>query len=61
MQSFAPGRIGKASGATLSAALYLFAKERSDMDTAFAIAVILLVLTVLIGLAARLAGKKLKK
>ena len=61
MQDFSPARLGRASGATLSAALYIFAKERADMDTAFAIAVILLVLTVLIGLASRLAGKKLKK
>lgn len=61
MQSFSPDRIGKASGATLSAALYIYAKERADLDVAFAIAAILLVLTVLINLAAGLAGKKLKK
>lgn len=61
MQNFSPAELGKASGATLSSALYIFAKERADMDTAFAIAVILLILTVLIDLASRLAGKKLKK
>ncbi len=61
MQDFSPAGLGKASGATLSAALYIFAKERADMDTAFAIAVILLALTVLIDLASHMAGKKLKK
>lgn len=61
MQDFSPGKIGKASGATLSAALYIYAKERADLDTAFAIAVILLVLTVVINLCAGLAGKKLRK
>lgn len=59
MQDFT--RPAQASGATLSAALYIYAKERSDLDTAFAIAVLLLVLTVLIDLAAKRAGKKLKK
>lgn len=61
MQDFSPGGIFKASGATLSSALYIFAKERADTDTAFAIAVLLLVLTALINFAASLAGKKLKK
>ncbi|MGM9619028.1 MAG: phosphate ABC transporter permease PstA [Oscillospiraceae bacterium] len=61
MQNFAPAMVGKASGATLSAALYIYAKERADMDTAFAIAVILLALTIVINLAAGLAGRKLKK
>ncbi len=61
MQNFSLGSIGKASGATLSSALYIYAKERADMDTAFAIAFVLLVLTVVIDLATSLAGKKLKK
>lgn len=61
MQSFAPGRIFRASGATLSAALYVYARERADLDTAFAIAVLLLFLTVCINLAAGFAGRKLKK
>ncbi len=61
MQSFSPDKIAKASGATLSAALYIYAKERADLDTAFAIAVILLALTIVINLCAGLAGKKLRK
>lgn len=61
MQDFSLGAISKASGATLSSALYIYAKERADLDTAFAIAVILLALTVVINFAAGLAGKKLKK
>ena len=51
----------KSSGATLTVALYVYAKERADFAVAFSIATILLVLTVLINLAASLAGKKLKR
>ena len=51
----------KSSGATLTVALYVYAKERADFTVAFSIATILLVLTVLINLAASLAGKKLKR
>lgn len=60
MQDFSPGNIAKASGATLSSALYIYAKERADMDTAFAIAVILLCITVIINIATAIAGKKTK-
>lgn len=58
MQSFAPGDILRASGATLSSALYIYAKERSDPDTAFAIAVILLILTMAINFAAERIGRR---
>lgn len=51
----------KSSGATLTVALYVYAKERADFAVAFSIATILLVLTILINLAASLAGKKLKR
>ena len=61
MQNFAPQNIAKASGATLSAALYIYAKERSDLDTAFAIAVLLLILTIALNLATGLVGKKLRQ
>lgn len=61
MQNFSPANIARASGATLSAALYIYAKERSDLDTAFAIAVLLLILTIAINLAAGYAGKRLKR
>ncbi len=44
-------------GATLSVALYVYAKMDGDFDTAFAIAAVLLVLTVLINLSAGLVSK----
>ena len=53
--------IMESSGATLTVALYVYAKERADFAVAFSIATILLVLTVLINLAAKLAGRKLRK
>ncbi len=49
------------SGATLTVQLYVFAKERAMMDPAFAVAVVLLVLTLAINLAAKAAGKKLRQ
>ena len=51
----------QSSGATLTVALYVFAKERAMMDPAFAVAVVLLVLSLVINLAAKLAGRKLKQ
>lgn len=62
MQDFSSiSNILKASGSTLTVALYVYAKERADFAVAFSIATILLILTVLINLAASLAGKKLRK
>ena len=49
------------AGTTLTVAMYKFAKERGQFDVAFAVAAILLILTLLINLAAQYAGKKLKK
>lgn len=49
------------SGATLTTMLYVYAKERSDFDLAFAVAVILMIVTLLINLTANLAAKRLKK
>ena len=49
------------AGTTLTVAMYKFAKGRGQFDVAFAIAAILLILTLLINLAAQYAGKKLKK
>ena len=49
------------SGASLTVALYVYAKERARFDVAFAVAAILMVLTLLINLAATLVGRKLKK
>lgn len=49
------------AGATLTVALYVYAKEQGRFDVAFAIAAILMVLTLLINLAAQFAGKFFKK
>ncbi len=49
------------ANATLTVSLYLYAKERGDFDTAFAIAAILLMLTFVINLSAKWAAKRLKK
>lgn len=51
----------RASGATLTVALYVYAKERADFDTAFAIAVLLLGLTLVLNGAARLAGRSIRQ
>lgn len=45
------------AGATLTVALYMYAKEQGEFDVAFAIAAILMILTVCINLAATAAGK----
>ncbi len=49
------------SGATLSVALYVYAKEQGEFDVAFAIAAILMALTLLIDLAVSLTGRYFKK
>ena len=49
------------SGATLSVALYVYAKEQGEFDVAFAIAAILMALALLINLAACLTGRYFKK
>lgn len=51
----------QASSATLTVALYVYAGERCETDVAFAIAVILMVLVLLINALAVLAGKKLRR
>ena len=48
-------------GATLSVALYVYAKEQGEFDVAFAIAAILMALALLINLAAMLTGRYFKK
>ena len=50
-----------ASSATLTVALYIYASEQGQIDTAFAIAVILLALTLLINFASAYAGRRLKR
>ena len=49
------------SGATLSVALYVYAKEQGEFDVAFAIAAILMALALLINLVATLTGRYFKK
>lgn len=49
------------AGSTLTVALYMYAKERGEFDVAFAIALILLVLTFIINMAAKLVAKKLRR
>lgn len=51
----------KSSGATLTVALYVYAKERGEFGVAFAIAAILMVLTVFINLCATLVGRYFKR
>ena len=54
--------LGLASpGATLTVALYAYAKEEGEFDVAFAIAAILMILTLLINLAAGIVGKQIQK
>ena len=48
-------------GATLTVALYVYAKEEGEFGVAFAIAAILMVLTLLINLSAALVGKYFAK
>lgn len=48
-------------GASLSVALYVYAKEYGEFEVAFAIASILLILTLLINLSATLVGKHYEK
>ena len=48
-------------GATLTVALYAYAKEEGEFEVAFAIAAILMILTLLINLAASLVGRQIQK
>lgn len=49
------------SGATLTVALYVYAKERGEFEVAFAIAAILMLLTLFINLMAAAVGRYFKK
>lgn len=51
----------QSSSATLTVALYVYASERGETGVAFAVAVLLLGLTLAINLAAALAGRRLKR
>ena len=49
------------SGATLTVALYVYAKEQGEFEVAFAIAAILLILTLIINMIADFIGRYFKK
>lgn len=49
------------AGSTMTVALYVYAKEQGEFDIAFAIAAILMILTVLINLLALCVERKFKK
>lgn len=49
------------SGATLTVALYVYAKEQGEFEIAFAIGAILMILTFIINMVADLTGKYFKK
>ncbi|MEG0765361.1 MAG: phosphate ABC transporter permease PstA [Pseudoflavonifractor sp.] len=51
----------QSTGGTLTVALYFYAKEQGEFDVAFAIAAILMLLTLVINFAAKALGKALKK
>lgn len=51
----------RSPGASLTVALYVYAKEQGEFEVAFAIAAILMLLTLLINLAAALVQKYVKK
>lgn len=55
-QALTPGN----AGSTLTVALYMYAKERGEFDIAFAIAAILLILTLIINFSAKIVANKLK-
>ena len=54
------GQTLSGSGATLSVALYVYAMERGNFNVAFAVAAVLLVIVLLLNLAARQLGRRLK-
>ena len=54
------GNFIHSSGASLTVALYVYARERAEFDVAFAIAAILMLLTLIINLSAKLVGRTLK-
>ena len=49
------------SGATLTVALYVYASERGDFEIAYAIAAILIILTVIINLITTYLGKIMER
>ena len=62
MQDFSGLRAAaRASGATLSTVLYVYAKERTDFTAAFAVATVRLAVAALLNAAAAAAGRRLRR
>lgn len=59
--SFKNAVLPGSAGSTLTVSLYMYAKERGEFEIAFAIAAILLILTFIINMSAKLAASLLKK
>lgn len=57
LEAIQPGN----AGSSLTVALYMYAKERGQFDVAFAIAAILLMLTFLINMCAKITANRLKQ
>lgn len=55
-QAFLPGN----AGSTLTVALYMYARERGEFDIAFAIAAILLILTLIINMSAKAVAGRMR-
>ena len=51
----------RSSGATLTVALYVYAKERGEFGVAFGIAAILMILTLIINMFAEIIGNQIKR
>ena len=51
----------KSSGCTLTVALYVYAKEQGEFDVAFAIAAILMIMTLIINFLADFLGRMFKR
>ena len=51
----------KTSGATLTVALYVYAKERGEFGVAFGIAAILMILTLILNMLAEMIGNQIKR
>lgn len=59
LNGFFEGMLG--SGSTLTVALYVYAKEQGEFEVAFAVAAILMIMTLIINFAASLVGRYFKK
>lgn len=59
LNGFFEGLLG--SGSTLTVALYVYAKEQGEFEVAFAVAAILMIMTLIINFAASLVGRYFKK